>query len=246
MRGRRKVKLKYKNPYKSEEELCDVLKLYAREVGYEVYSETNGYDLLLVKDDIQIGIQAKMMANIEVLYQAITSVAVSVKAILVPRSSREFNVIARKLNVLVIEGTKQEYDLNAYDGRNPYEVRSYWAKKITTDLKTIWPGYIIKAKKVWLPEVNIDIPAGVKSPKVITEWKIKAVKLCILLDEKGYLTSADFKAAKVHMGLWTEKWLNRLEEKDGKLYKYVRRVGVELPDQKNPEVVEALKRANNK
>jgi hypothetical protein len=236
---------KFINPYKLESELCDVLIEYARKNGWKVYCETSGYDLLLVRD-IQIGVQAKLKANIDVLAQVIDGIqsynthhkninpSPHLRAVLVPHASIEFYKVASALGIFVIEGATLEWNYKT--------IENYWNKKIDTDLDGYNKNYLIMPKyNCWIPEVEINIPAGVKSPKIITEWKVKAVKLCILLEERGYLTSQDFKDMKVSMGLWVKKWLLNTKEKNGKLFKYVRNARATLPDQLYPEIVEAIK-----
>ena len=249
MRKRRRAP-KYKNPYKLESELCDVLISYAKSNGWKVYPETAGWDILLVKD-IQIGIQAKLKDNVDVLSQAIEGIQsanVNIKfanpsphlrAVLVPRASKEFRKVASALGVFIIEGVSLVWNYKT--------VKSHWGKEIKTSLDGYNKNYLIVPKRdCWVPEVEINVPAGVRSPRIITEWKIKAVKLCFKLNEKGYLTSKDFKDVKVSMVIWKiKKWLVPAE-KNGKLMKYVKNPNAILPDMLYPEIVEALQGSSEK
>lgn len=238
-------KLKYKNIYKTENELCNIFIVYAKNNNWKVFPETSNFDILIVKNNFQIGIQAKLIPNIEVLDQAIAgrqsdninikwaNPSPHIRAVLVPHASREFKNIANALGVFVIEGMKQIRDIMAG--------QKYWIKEISG-----LDGYSKKhltypAKLCWTPEVEIDTPAGVKSPKIITQWKIKAVKLCLLLEAKGYLTIKDFKEAKVSSTLWIKKrWLIDSGDKEGGLKKYIR-TNIILPHEKYPEITEKLK-----
>lgn len=245
MRRHRRIKLKYKNPYISEKELCDVFIKCAKENGWKVYPETSGFDILIVKD-IQIGIQAKLKSNVEVLAQVIygqqqpsnihykyKNPSPHIRAVLVPHASSEFKQVANALNIFVIEGAILTCDIETmtpYYAKNIINIDGYNKKHL-----------IIPDKLCWVPEIEFDTPAGVKSPKSITEWKIKAVKICLLLHERGFITQQDFKDAKLSITLWhKKKWLINSGEKLGKLIKYIRNNNVELPDQKYPEIASAL------
>ncbi len=243
--SRRSKKPKFVNPYRTENELCDLFIQYMRDIGWKAYPETSNWDILFVKD-IQIGVQAKIKANIDVLSQAIDGIHYNpktniencgphVRAVLVPRASKEFIKVARALNILVIEGVELYFDWTTK--------RYSWIKNIKTDVNILYHNYIRAIKKVcWIPEIEINVPAGIKSPKIITPWKISAIKICSLLDKNGFLTTKDFKEAKVSMTLWLKKkWLINSNEKSGKLIKYIRNTNVLLPDQIYIEIVEAFK-----
>lgn len=230
-------KPRYKNPYNLESELCDALTKYAKANGWKVYPETSGWDLLLVKD-IQIGIQAKLKDNIEVLYQAMGSpyevVGPNVRAVLVPRASKEFRAVANALGIFTIEGLIRKKDVLG---------RKYWSKEIKTALDKYTKKHLNSPKSLcWVPDVEIDVPAGVKSPRQVTQWKVKAVELCFKLAERGYVTSKDFKDAKLSITIWKIKWLIDSGEKIGKLVKYIRKAHTKLPDELYPEITEALRR----
>jgi len=191
--------------------------------------------------DIQIGVQAKLKDNLEVLAQTISfyGPAPDLRAVLVPRASKEFLTVARALKIFVIIGASLEWNYITAKGR--------WVKEIETDLDKYNKKYLTNSeKKCWVPEVEINVPAGVKSPKVITEWKIKAVKLCIKLNQRGYLTAKDFKEAKVSMVIWKIKWLISNGKKDGKLTRYVKNPNATRPDELYPEIVEAIQGSNRK
>lgn len=229
---RKKSKSRFKNPYKLESELCDTLTKYARANGWKVYPETSGWDLLLAKD-IQMGIQAKLKDNIDVIAQALEA-GPHVRAVLVPRASREFRKVANACGIFVIEGLIRKRDTAG---------RRYWTKEINTELDSYRQKHLNSPKKLcWLPDVEINVPAGVKSPKSITEWKVKAVKLCFKLNEKGYLTSKDFQEAKLSITIWKIKWLVDSGKKDGKLTRYVKNPNATLPDRLYPEITEAFHR----
>lgn len=228
----KRKKPRFKNPYGLENELCDVLIKHARSNGWKVYPETSGWDLVLVKD-IQMGIQAKLKDNVDVLSQALAD-GPHVKAVLVPRASLEFRTVANALGIFIIEGLVRVKDTLGGE---------YWTKEIKTNLEEYNKKHLNNPKNLcWIPEMEINVPAGVKSPKSITKWKVKAIKMCFKLNKKGYLTSKDFQEAKLSITLWKKKWLVDSGKKDGKLTKYVKNPNATLPDQLYPEITEAFSR----
>lgn len=179
-----------------------------------------------------MGVQAKLKDNVEVLAQAL-AMGPNVKAVLVPMASKKFRKVANALGIYIIEGLIRKKDALG---------RKYWAREIKTDLDKYSKKHLNYPKNLcWVPDVEINVPAGVKSPRLITEWKIKAIKLCFKLNEKGYVTSKDFKDAKLSMTIWKIKWLVDSGKKEGKLVKYTRNTGAKLPDELYPEIVEALR-----
>lgn len=244
---RRKQK-KFSNPYKLESELCNVLIQHARDNGWKVYPETSGFDILLAKNGIQIGVQAKLKDNLEVLAQAIdwnnkysdyryATAEPDIRAVLVPTASRDFYKIASALGIYIIKGATLKWD--------HYRGTCEWVGEIDrqTSLDKYNRKYLTNPKKkCWTPDIEIDVPAGVKSPKQVTPWKVNSVRLCFLLRERGYLTSKDFKEVRVAISLWKDKWLVNSGEKDGKLTKYVIRKNVKLPDELYPEITNAYKK----
>jgi len=54
-----------------------------------------------------------------------------------------------------------------------------------------------------LPEYVPDVVAGSPSPVQLTDWKIAAIKIAVILEKRGYLTRADFK----HINIDHRRWL---------------------------------------
>ena len=85
----------------------------------------------------------------------------------------------------------------------------------------------------WLPDHRITLPdyipdcdAGCPAPLMLTPWKIKAMKIAVLLERFGSVARADFKDIGINEGRWTQGtgWL-RLGDRRGI---YLR--GEQLPD----------------
>lgn len=192
--------------------------------GWTVYPETSGCDLLLVATDRvttrgcrpgdQIAVQAKLRANVEVLAQALPDLRASsgpaFTAVLVPKCTREFRAVARRLGVLVISAAKLRGGPITFDWVND-----------TTRLEYSVP--------LWTPDVEVWTDPGVAAPKSITPWKMAALRLCVVAMNQGYLLASDFKSARVSMTVWRrKKWIHDSGLRIGKQARYV------LVDEKSP------------
>ncbi len=233
--------MKIKHEFKSEKDLCSSFSAHAQTLGWEVFFETSGFDLLLRRDGITVGIEAKLVPNILVLHQALpkwhADAGPHFHAVLVPRASYEFLGIAARLRICVIRPVELKRS-RSWMRRHPY----------AEGLGAIeWQFPLTHAheypKAPWIPDINVLTPAGVKSPKVITRWKITAVKLCLLAETQGYLTLLDFEQAGLNIGTWVQrKWILNTGKKCGerRLTKYTLIDDDQLPHRRYPEIVAAL------
>lgn len=225
--------------YKTEAELCAELVAHARSIGFKAYPETNDQDVLLVagpdvrgfKAGDQIGVQAKLRPNVQVLSQAMPRVGRSRQphyyAVLVPEASGDFCFVAQHLKITVLTGSaiKDSYIVE------PFRRARWWRFET--------------GATCWVPECEVEgMPAGTPAPKQLTEWKLKAVKLCMRGVSQGYLTSADFRELEVSMPRWVKlRWIVPYDTQVINKRKVVRYV---LNDEQRPphlryiEVTEAL------
>lgn len=218
--------------FAKESDLCAAF-ISALPKGWTAYPEWGGFDILLVgPGGIQVGVEAKLALNVTVIEQArepnarwrATAVGPDFRAILVPDyATARLETIAEALGVTVI---RMRADLKP-DGRNDGMWRglrsiggAFWAMPFRPDLPDpekgdasgwhdFWPW-----ERIRLPEVVPDCAAGTPAPLRLTEWKIRALKIAILLDHRGTVTRADFKALGIDMGRWTQMgWLARTDER---------------------------------
>lgn len=242
--------MKAKHDYKTEEQLCTTLIDEARASGWLVFPETSEYDLLLVatnevrtaniKTGEQIGIHAKMHPNVEVLYQALPMMhgdrGPSYHAILVPVASLEFRSVAYRCGIVVIEGARYERHSRAY--------------RRTTGMSALYlPAHQrhYYSEPLWYPDMEINTPAGVRSPKKITPWKVKAVRLCLEGLEKGFLLNADFRTSGVSMTLWRQKkWILATDQHIGRSLKYTINEAADPPHKQWPEIADKLREDGRK
>jgi len=235
------------NVFASETELCVEFAEYAKTLGWRVYPETSGFDLLLVaapevktvgaRPGEQIGVQAKLTVNMHLFAQAIPNARANAGpnffAVLVPSADTDCFAVARRLGVVVFTAAMYR------KWSDPP-----WQKKLGGLEHLIARHHVFDAP-AWTPEVEIWTPPGVKSPSIITPWKIDAVKLCLLGEKKGFLTTVDFIEHGISTTLWVaRKWIVDTGDKIGKRKKY--RLGEVTPHLLWPEITEALRRRADK
>lgn len=209
--------------FASEAELCATF-IKQLPKGWTAYAETAGFDILLVRaaDGAQIGVEAKLTLNAKVVLQAVertsyfyqNSCGPDFRAVLVPygRAGGELSQICRMLHVTVIEmKTKEVYLAQTWSPK----------KKFTPDLPEIGDHYRREEwadcapwKRCKLPEYVPDVTAGASAPSTLSDWKISAIKICILVDRTGFVTRADFSQLKIdHRRFLDMGWLQQSGER---------------------------------
>lgn len=166
---------------------------------WTAYHETGGFDLVLVDDlGVQIGIEAKLSLNNLVLAQALPCYSgdypgPDYRAVLVPDNGVQTSLepIARACGLTVIRQRKG----GSFQPSLPDEDGSRWAL-------THWFPRLPIARLA-LPEYVPDVIGGKASPVALTHWKIKAIKLMIILDRRGYVTRQDMKFLDLSPSRWT-------------------------------------------
>lgn len=212
-----------KPPPLSEAELCAEFISFARERGWTAYAETGGWDIVLVRDGIQIGVQAKKHFNATLLRQTIprrhtyrSDAGPNYRAVLLPRIDSDIRAVCDFCGIVV-------FDLR------PGLPISFWPPHFEIDE---WPEWH-HAKPIELPEYIPDVPAGASSPVRLTRWKIGALRITALLEIKGYVTRTDFATMHVDPRRWfLESWVLPMHLVKGK---FVRGPKLNF-DQQHPEV----------
>lgn len=223
---------KIKSVFENEAALCAAF-IAALPEGWTAYAETAGFDILLVRsiDGAQIGVEAKMTLNAKVLLQSVEGIysahgsereGPDFRAALVPygAAGAEMKSIATYLGVTVIEcraGGEGEQQVEAEVAKHgeyyrPYASKNYEPfKPELPDAKfqwrETWADYC-PAKRCPVPDYVPDVVAGASGPSQLSEWKIKAIKICILLERRGFVTGADFAHIKIDRKRWLDfRWL---------------------------------------
>ncbi len=192
----------------SEADLCKEFAAWISTHRWTAYPETGGSDLRLVAGENperlvsprhvfiaqdQVGVQAKLVGNLQVLAQALD--LTGFRAVLVGRASIDFMTVAKTLQICVFA---KEKCVKIYG-------RKKWMSSPTSPFHTIGYVYDGGGQRFYpLPPVVPDLPAGGKSPRQLTEWRLKAFKLVKkLLDDDAVVTNATF----TELGIFRPRWL---------------------------------------
>lgn len=194
----------------SEVELCDRLRDWAERLGFEVYPEVAGWDLVLVTaaprtlgkgihavevaPGEQVGIHAKLRANCEVLAQAVpgdfASHGPTWPMVAAPLTGNSFCFIASRLGIGVIEASPPVPGSRG----EPRVVEEPRRSKAETVLH--------------LPPVaSRVIVAGAPSPRQLSTWRVKALRfLAFARASAGQrFAASDVKRHGLSIS-WVERW----------------------------------------
>ncbi len=178
-------------------------------VHWTQYHETAGWDLLLVHNTgVQIGIEAKLGLNAKVLEQALpghysSQAGPDFRAVLVPVDGLQghLQTIARHLGIVVIvvySSGRSMDEKNRYHFNPSLPDGSMWGL-------SDWPNWC-PGQRCRLPDYVPDVTGGHSAPLQLSEWKIRAIKLLILLERNGSITRADIKALGMSPTRWTDRF----------------------------------------
>lgn len=172
---------------------------------WTVYPETAGWDLLLVHTDgFQLGLEAKLTLNAKVIAQALSGTSSywqsrgpDYRGVLVPAGGKQAHIeeICTAVGLGLITMRKSRHGERHYMSL-PTERTSHGES---------WPNWL-PSERCKLPEYMPDVPAGVPSPVQLTDWKIKAIRLMILLERRGYVTRDDMKRIGISPTRWTDRF----------------------------------------
>jgi hypothetical protein len=216
--------------YKTEAELCTA---YIEWIGdnypdWTAYPETADFDIVLVHSSgYQIGLEAKQRLNAKVIEQAIEGRRLDCgpdfRGVLVGAGgSSELRAIARALGVQVVQCNGRREPGRTHVRKLNRNGDSWsWVSEFSSGPPNLegrgpvaygdnWPEWI-HHRRLELPDYVPDVPAGVAGPVKLTSWKIKAIKIQIILEELGTVTTAQFKALGLSPQIWVgNDWLERV------------------------------------
>lgn len=208
--------MKRAKPFATEADLCARF-ISAIGPDWIPYPETASWDLLLVRkvDGFQIGIQAKLKLNTDVINQAleyhgtwdVDRMAPDCRAVMVPADQGGgFGLICKYIGLTIIK-------VNA---ERPQGERAWpWHKReiFEPDLPKLGTTGWGDGTQDWfewapthrhrLPDYVPDVAAGSPSPVQLTDWKIAAMKIAVILEKRGFLVRGDFK----HINIDHRRWL---------------------------------------
>jgi len=214
----------------SEADLCDAFRTDATADGWACYPEQHGWDLLLVRGGVQVGVQAKLRGGVPVVLQTLPpmggihgrpeqpKVGPQYRAVLVHRwpgrtepvqreLRTEVGTLARHLRVLVLWRDPEWTGRRARRGK----VFSEWLPMHDWQLcpATLrmseaidWRYYHWRPRSgLWLPPFVPNLRAGVPSPSTIGPWQIAACRLeTRAIERGGWCTLADARDVTKDIG----------------------------------------------
>lgn len=215
-------------PFASEVELCKAFIEILPE-GWTPYAETAGFDILLVRDadGVQIGVEAKLKLNAEVVAQALEDGGYfyaersnpDYRAVLVPMGGGSgFHRISAYIGFTIIR-------VEAARDYAPVPGHSWRLKpKFYPDLPGTsrhhddrdWHPWAT-TKRCKLPEYVPDVAAGASAPLQLTDWKIAALRIEATLEIRGFVTRHDFAAHRIDHRRWLAREGGWLVNRDGRL-----------------------------
>lgn len=201
--------------FATEADLCAAFIAHHAKRGFTAYAETAGFDILLVRDGWQWGVQAKMSLNTKVLCQ------------LLPES----DVVGPDFRVILVPDSRGLRQLCAALGFILHAPNSWGFE----DLDLSGPDWNPE-RRCPLPEYVPDVAAGAPSPVQLTKWKIGALRALAHLTKHGGITRKEIRQYGCDPTRWCAQgfgWLLPHEDRAGV---YV--IGPKMPrfDQQHPEV----------
>jgi hypothetical protein len=208
--------------FKSEADLCAAFIAWAtKQEGVKCYAEWAGWDILVVyRDGFQLGIQAKLRLNAEVIGQAsphpyeaeCESAGPDFRGVLVPEMN-PLGGLALRLGLVVFH----PYGYDAYHRVSRPARFTPGILDYADGRPAQWSG---NARWVdWNPRTRHAVPetetgsiAGSPCPVTLTHWKLGALAVLAEIAVKGPITAKRIKALGVHPGRWTtNRWLEPAE-----------------------------------
>lgn len=188
--------------FKTEKELCDKFISYVTELGFEVFPEFEDWDLVLRRNNVIVGVEAKLQRNMHLIKQIAEKNDVHIKVALFPfiryhlsNSENDWFFIARKLKILPVYVDFDRIGIH-WDVRGLFYYRNH-------------PKHLLK-----LPEFKYQTDAGVPSPHKVNNNNINLVKVELFaLENGGELTLEQIRSFGFKRAPWsfefnwpTRKW----------------------------------------
>lgn len=188
--------------FETEADLCKAFIAWAEREKYICYPETAGFDILMVdKDGFQTGVEAKLRFNITVLSQALprynAETGPDYRAVLVPESMGDWRELCAHLGLGIFYCTTRGY------------TPRYGYHCFARDDHYLEPFDWNPVHRCKLPEYMPDVPAGVPSPVILSEWKIGALKVLARIEVSGWITRREISGFGIDPRRWTsgDGWL---------------------------------------
>jgi hypothetical protein len=187
--------------FATEADLCAAFLAWVAREHPEIraYAEWAGWDILLVyPEGWQIGVQAKLRLNAEVLGQAAPDAyyystdherpAPDYRAVLVPEQGANLSGIASRLGLVVFSPRRRWDGLIEFEPhlRQAEKPDRYWPRREWVDWNPI--------NRHELPPCPTDSIAGSPCPVSLTQWKLGALAVLAELAVRGTITTKNIKS----------------------------------------------------
>lgn len=233
-------------PFKTEADLCRAFIDWATaplkdgrrlpDSHWIAYPETAGFDILMHRpcDGAQIGIEAKLRLNPDVIAQVINrsepgGPGPDYRAVLIPAMGNNDHwqtilrhvgvtpIVARSQDYRALEGVEREWcfrpDLPKLfrPGALPHNEDGHYFD--ARERFEHWPGVVDwpnwwPSQRAKLPDYVPDVIAGSPAPVTLTPWKVKAIKMAVFLEKRGVVQRSHFKSLDLSMSMWTQSgWI---------------------------------------
>jgi hypothetical protein len=169
--------------YTKETDLCSDFSAWAAKEGWVSYPETHGWDILLVGSaGYQIGVQAKLHFNATLLRQSLPALnseehpGPDFRAVVLPKYSNDIHDVCRAIGIDCFFP-------------NTWGERAF-RPKIVTEIMHDW----CPVERLKLPAYVPDCAAGASSPVTLTDWKIRALRVCAHIETRGHITPKEIRS----------------------------------------------------
>lgn len=266
--------------WESEAAIGEVVVSLLRELGWNVYAETHGFDIFAVATTVadcpvgrQMGVELKLdagtLAGWTKLCRQIIPCGEGVawkraRAIPVFRKGPEMRLavstrfadpnLLRDAGILVVHVSKHE-PLGVATWRRGKRRKGPMVAADRAEIKSelamlaLWNPPLHPGEPLPVPELEIDVPAGVPSPKTASAWKIKVVRAYQRLAAGELLDAVELGGLRDVM--WRNGWIvdsgrSRYRSELGGRARKLYAVGAGTadsppPTEQWPEIVEALR-----
>lgn len=203
--------------FTKETELCQAFLDSLPDV-WRKYPEQGDWDFIIQRGLTQIGVQAKLVADLKVLTQALPScpgepkIGPHYRAVLIGRwsgrtvkaalrSRSEFCALARHLRLLVLRppdlwrnAAVRPLGWKRFDRWLPVDRMINYTQMLKRPPweKLKWRYYRWHpSSPIWVPPFEPKLPAGVPSPSHVSAWQLAALALHRICEDKGWICLND-------------------------------------------------------
>jgi len=233
--------MRHRPVFRTEADLCAAAIDRLESWGWTVYPESCGYDFLAVRNGFSVGVQAKKAANLRLVAQALEPLALRRKlpdciVTLVVTSNPDAASLCRALGVVHL-GWFPDFARHSTDS-------GFWSRTLIGRqwLRNRYPELV---GRIRIPELQIRVPAGVPSPQTATDWKVRAVRMCLRLRAGATITRADLDSSRLaYSTFWGRGWIERANTGRPATYRLGSAPREPHPDTAYPEIVAAIAAAD--